>query len=175
MKKSKTLKFGEKSIFFLAKDGQYWIAIKPICEALGVNYERQRKNLKEDELLNQLPSQQTVVAADGKIRRMICLPEKYIYGWIFSLQSTSEELKRYKQECYEVLYNHFHGALTQREEYLKELHSVDAQILDIEKEFMKDEQMIRYNELKNQRKQAKAKLTKLDNRLMAARVELQNS
>lgn len=172
-RESKTLKFGEKSIYFLAKDGAYWIAIKPICEALGVNYNEQFRRLKNDSILCELLRNSAIVAADGKLRKMVCLPEKYIYGWIFSLQSGSEELKKYKQECYEVLYNHFHGSLTQREAYLKTLSKVDSQIIEIEKEMLRDQRMIELNDLKNQRKQARAKLTRLDNNLMKVQQELE--
>lgn len=114
------LQFNGKNIFFVAANGQYWIAIKPICEALGVDYEAQRKNLKSDEILSQLPSEQTIVAADGKLRKMVCLPEFYVYGWIFQIQSASPELLQYKWECYRVLYEHFHGAITGRKELLTE-------------------------------------------------------
>lgn len=110
----KFLEFNGKNINVLAKDGQYWVALKPICEALEVDYEHQRKSIQNDEIMCQLPSIQTVVASDGKLREMLCLPERFIYGWLFSINSKSEELKKYKLACYEVLYNFFHGATTQR-------------------------------------------------------------
>lgn len=115
----KFLEFNGKNINVLAKDGQYWVALKPICEALEVDYEHQRKSIQADEILCQLPSIQTVVASDGKLREMLCLPERFIYGWLFSINSKSEELKKYKLACYEVLYNFFHGATTQRLQSLK--------------------------------------------------------
>ena len=43
----KFLEFNGKTISFLCKEGEYWVAIKPICEALGVNYNRQYQNLKK--------------------------------------------------------------------------------------------------------------------------------
>ena len=95
----KFLEFNGKSIHFLAVDGQYWIALKPICEALNVDYIRQFKNLKDDGVLSLLLSEQTMVAGDDKLRKMICLPEFFIYGWIFSIQSQSQELQAYKLEC----------------------------------------------------------------------------
>ena len=30
----KFLEFNGKTIYFLSKDGDYWVAIKPICDAL---------------------------------------------------------------------------------------------------------------------------------------------
>ena len=69
-KVEKFLEFNGKRIVMLGKDGVWWIAIKPICQALGVDYERQRKNLSKSKIMAQLPSEQAVVAADGKVRNM---------------------------------------------------------------------------------------------------------
>ena len=44
----KFLEFNGKVIYFLSKDGEYWIAIKPICEALGVYSPRQQKTIRAD-------------------------------------------------------------------------------------------------------------------------------
>lgn len=126
----KFLEFNGKTIYFVAVDGQYWIALKPICEALNVDFEAQRKNLKEDKILCQLPSEQTVVAADGKLRKMLCLPEFFIYGWIFQIQSASEELAAYKWECYRILYEHFHGTITGRKELLSQKAKLQIEIDD---------------------------------------------
>lgn len=124
----KFLEFNGKSIHFLAIDGQCWIALKPICEALNVDYIRQFKNLQEDEILSELLSEQTMVAADGKMRKMVCLPEFFIYGYIFSIQSASKELQSYKLECYRILYEHFHGAITGRKELLSEKARLQLEI-----------------------------------------------
>jgi hypothetical protein len=111
----KFLEFNGKVIYFLAKDGQYWIALRPICEALNVDYNRQFQNLKNDEILNQLFAKQQMVGADNKLRKMVSLPERYIYGWLFSIRSESPELLQYKRECYNLLFEHFHGKITSRE------------------------------------------------------------
>jgi len=124
----KFLEFNGKSIHFLAVDGVYWIALKPICEALNVDYIRQFKNLQEDEILSELLSEQTMVAADGKMRKMVCLPEFFIYGYIFSIQSASKELQAYKLECYRILYEHFHGAIVGRKELLSEKAKAQVEI-----------------------------------------------
>lgn len=102
----------------LAANGTWWIAIKPICEALGVDYSRQLRTIKSNDILKQLWSLETIVAADGKMREMSCLPERYIYGWIFGLESKSEGLARYKMECHDILFDHFHGTITQRSNLL---------------------------------------------------------
>lgn len=127
----KFLEFNGKTIYFLSKDGDYWIAIKPICDALKLEYTRQFKNLKDDNILGQPLAEQPMVGADGRTRKMTSLPEFYIYGWLFSIQSASQELKKYKWECYRVLYEHFHGMITQREKLLRQRAEIKAQLKDI--------------------------------------------
>ena len=61
---SKFLEFNGKTLVFIAVDLQYWIALKPICEILGINFSRQLRTLKEDPIFGQLWSLQTIVAAD---------------------------------------------------------------------------------------------------------------
>ena len=115
----KFLEFNGRSIYFLAKDGQNWVALKPICEALNVDWINQFKNLKEDETLSRVLSKQTIHDASNRLQEMVCLPEKWIYGWLFSIRSESAELKLYKVKCYELLYDYFRGAMTERLQALR--------------------------------------------------------
>lgn len=124
----KFLQFKGKRIVLLAKEGVWWIALKPICEALGVDYIRQFKKLKENRILSQLLSEQTIVAADGKLRKMVCLPESAIYGWIFQIESNAPGLEEFQWECYRVLYEHFHGSITGRKELLSEKAKAQLEI-----------------------------------------------
>lgn len=134
----KFLSFNGKNIVFLNKDGQYWIAVKPICEALGVNYDRQYKNLKDNPILAPAYAIQhiQVLSENGVLqgRKMVCLPEKYIYGWIFSINSESPELWDYKKTCYDILYSHFHGIITNQKELLLNQMDIDSRIYEIKEE-----------------------------------------
>ena len=125
---SKFLEFNGKTLVFLAVDGQYWIALKPICEALNVDYIHQYKNAQKDPILGQLLCNHTMVAADEKSRKMASLPEKWIYGWLMSVQSASPELQEYKKLCYEVLNDYFHGAITGRKSLLQQKAKIQVEI-----------------------------------------------
>lgn len=122
------MEFNGKTLAFLAVDGQYWIALKPICEALGVNWARQHTNLLADPIFGQLYAEQHMVGADGKSRKMISLPEKWVYGWLTSIQSASPELNQYKKLCYEVLADFFHGSITGRKELLAQKAKAQVEI-----------------------------------------------
>lgn len=128
---SKFLESNGKTLVFIAVDGQYWIALKPICEILGINFSRQLRTLKEDPIFGQLWSLQTIVAADEKSRQMASLPEKWIYGWIMQLESKSSELHQYKKLCYEVLNDYFHGTITGRKELLNQKAKAQLTIVEV--------------------------------------------
>lgn len=96
------------------ENGIYYVAIRPICEALGIDYRKQFERIKSDQKLGQLVTHTvTSSAGDGKQREMFCLPLKYIFGWLFSIDESKvnprsrEIFIRYKNECYDVLYDHF--------------------------------------------------------------------
>lgn len=167
----KFLEFNNKLIYFLSVDGVYWIAIKPICEALSIDFERQRKNLKQDDFWNELPSIQTVVAADGKSRKMLCLPEQFIYGWICSIQSSSKDLILYKRKCYQVLYEYFHGTITQRSKLLHQNFEESLRIADIERQLSDNSLYAELVALKKGRKNRFKSLTELDKSLVTGQLK----
>lgn len=162
---SKFLEFNGKNLVFLAVDGQYWIALKPICEALNVNWARQHTNLVSDPLFGQLYAEQHMVGADGKVRKMVSLPEKWVYGWLTSIQSSSPELLEYKKLCYEVLADYFHGAITGRKELLSAKAKAQAEIDQIFNRMPVDDALA-LGKLKSKMNQLNAKLRDLDGEII---------
>ena len=163
MTTEKFLEFNGKKITLVNADGQFFIALKPICEALKVDYNRQFKNLKEDKILSQLCAIQHTVAGDKKQREMVCLPEKYIYGWLFSINSESEILATYKLECYNVLYNHFHLKQAARETELISRTQIDEKIQALEGKLKETIEYEQLENLKARRKAINQTLTAMDN------------
>ena len=95
------------------ENGQKMVPIKPICEILGVDFEPQRKKLKSDAILSSTASLKEATGSDGKQYEMVCLPLKFVFGWLFTINpdrvspDAREAVLRYKLECYNVLYRHF--------------------------------------------------------------------
>jgi hypothetical protein len=166
----KFLEFNGKNIVFLSIDGTYWIALKPICEALNVDVRRSRDIAKKDPILGpELRKQALQVGENGgfQARQMTCLPEKFIYGWLFSLRGNSEELIEYKKTCYELLYNHFHGTITNRKELLLERIEVDKEIGQLKQTLKEqDERYKQLKELENKRKSLSTQLNIIDKELI---------
>ena len=50
----KFLQFNGRNIYFVAVNGQYYIAYKPICEALNIEANRCYKNLKKHKILGKI-------------------------------------------------------------------------------------------------------------------------
>ena len=100
-------------VIVIDEDGQKFVPVKPICEALGVNYTSQLEKMENDEILSSLIPLKGTTGADGKMYKMKCIPLKYVFGWIFSIspKNVKEEAKQnlilYKVICYDALYNYF--------------------------------------------------------------------
>lgn len=109
------VKFNNTEITAVKEDDEIFVPIKPICEAIGIDYDAQIERIKTDDVLSELTSLRGVVAADGKRREMICLPLEHLHGWLFSIETNRVNeaarpaLKIYKLECHQVLHNYFFG------------------------------------------------------------------
>jgi len=172
MTKTTSLEFQGQKMAYTFQDNQFWVAIKPICEALNVNYNRQFQNLKSDEILSQLFAKQQIVAADFKRREMICLPEKYIYGWLFSIRSDNPLLIEYKKKCYDVLFTHFNGSITQRRRMLQEKASIVNKIKELEEKLSENPDYLELTELKSKRTKQNNHLQQLDQDLISGQLDL---
>lgn len=93
---------------------EMYVPIKPICEALGVAFQKQHEKIKSDAILSSVVTLRVTTGADGKQYEMLCLPLKFVYGWVFSInpdnvkEQSRENVIKYKRECYNALYEHFH-------------------------------------------------------------------
>jgi hypothetical protein len=160
----KFLEFKGKNIVYLSQNGTYWIAIKPICEVLNIDFVNQYKNLRDDEILSPRLSKQTIlIPGETQPRRYVCLPEEYIYGWIFSIRSESKELQEYKMECYHVLYNHFHGTITRRRELIKEKADTTFKRRNLEYTLLQNSDYPELLKLKSQERNIGRKIKEIEN------------
>jgi len=158
----KFLEFNGKNVYFMSSKGMWYIAVKPICIALGVDYEAQRKAIHRDQILQRAQSEQTVHDASGRLQKMLCLPEFFIYGWLFQVESASKDLHDFKWNCYELLYNHFHGAITNRSKFLIGKTEKQLRIEKLENELLADPKYKELMEAKAQLKDFDKKLKSLD-------------
>jgi len=134
------------------------VPIRPICDVFGISYQSQIDKIKDDEILAPTLRLSISVASDGKDREMQCLPYKYIFGWLFTINpknvspESAELVKLYKAVCYDILYNN----LADKSDFLEE----KQKMLD---EKLSELQIAQYNfnQYKDNLKTVKATLQKI--------------
>jgi hypothetical protein len=103
----------KQKIQVLVENGNEFVPIRPICDALGIDAKSQRDRIKRDQILSSTEVTMTSVGADGKNREMTVLPLRFVFGWLFTIDSNlgKEESRpivlQYQLECYNALYDHF--------------------------------------------------------------------
>jgi hypothetical protein len=106
---------------------------------------------------------------------MLCLPEQFIYGWVFSLQSESEELQNFKLECYKALYNHFHSNYGQRVQLLKEKTATEKEIEKLQEELKQTDVYIKLAKLQKTEKLIYKHTQRLDKEIVTQQLPLWES
>lgn len=141
------------------ENGEKRVAVKPICEILGVDFSAQLQRIKNDEILGSVVGLSTTTGADGKQYEMQTIPFKFVFGWLFTINpknvapEAKEPVIRFKLECYDALYNHF----TRFAEFVQQ------------KQKLIEEQLVIVEEAKNNFKSAKSVLDDANSRLNVIR------
>ncbi|MHA3052579.1 phage antirepressor N-terminal domain-containing protein [Acinetobacter sp. ANC 4640] len=107
------VKFNNQDVPVFFHENKPYVAMKPICENIGLDWAAQAQKIKRHYVLNSTMVMITKVAQDGKNREMAALPIGYLNGWLMSVDvnrvkpEIKDTLIKYQLECYDVLYNHF--------------------------------------------------------------------
>jgi len=106
-------RINDTTIQVVNDNGTQLIPVRPICEALGIEFEPQRRKINEDEFLSSVATLEASTGSDGKTYEMVCIPLKYVFGWLFTInpknvkEEARESVAKYRAKCYDVLYEHF--------------------------------------------------------------------
>jgi hypothetical protein len=110
--------YNDEIVAIRAADGTVYVPIRPICDNLGVTLAGQRERINRDPVLSEVATSVSVTLTQ-QARDMICLPLKFIPGWLFGINAerVKPELRsaiiRYQKECFDVLAEAFvEGRLT---------------------------------------------------------------
>jgi len=124
------------------------VAVKPICDALGIDFSTQVQRLKSDPILNSVMGLSPTTGADGKQYEMVTIPFKFVFGWLFRIDSRNvkeesrESVLKYQLHCYNALYD----SLYTYQEFVQ-----------YRSKRMKEE-FVRFKEAKNGYSQARARM-----------------
>lgn len=122
MNKLVPVAFHGQTLLATTIEGKPFVALKPIAEAIGLQWESQYNRLKRHPVLASTISITNMVAQDGKKRETVCLPLDKLNGWLFGIHANRakpelrERLIQYQRECFDVLARHF-GAATESRPY----------------------------------------------------------
>lgn len=125
-------------IVTVVRDGEVFVPIKPVCDAIGIDVDAQRNKLNADESFNSVTAIITATGADGKRYEMYCIRLRDVYGWLATINpgkvapEAREAVARYRRECYDVLYEHFTGSMRRTIETnnaeIELLHTINSAI-----------------------------------------------
>lgn len=85
------------------------VAVKPICDAIGLNWRSQYNRMQRHPVLSSTVVMMTTVARDGKSRKLVTIPLNKLNGWLFGVDATRvkpelrDKLVEYQSECFDVL------------------------------------------------------------------------
>ncbi|MFG1414038.1 phage antirepressor N-terminal domain-containing protein [Xanthobacter sp. VTT E-85241] len=109
------VEFHGDTLFAVERDGAVFIAIKPICDALGLVWRKQQERIRRDPILSQGITM-VVIPSPGGPQETTLLRLDLVHGWLFTIDEgrvKDEETRRrvllYKRECYRALFSHFFG------------------------------------------------------------------
>lgn len=100
-----------------AREGDdVFVAVRPICEAIGVDWEGQRQRIRRDAILSE-GACMIKAPSRGGFQEALCLPLRLLNGWLFGIDArrvrkadVREKVIAYQRECHAVLFAYFHGA-----------------------------------------------------------------
>lgn len=110
--KAQIVKFNNQQISVYFVGNKPYVAMKPICENIGLQWEAQLKRIKRNHVLNQGMSIMDI-PTNGGLQQIVCLPFSMLNGWLMGVDANKvkpeikDTLIKYQLECYDVLYQHF--------------------------------------------------------------------
>ena len=123
---TQTISFNNQSLITVEQNGNHYVAMKPICENIGLAWESQVLRIKRDEVLSQ-GMIVMIIPTNGGNQNMICLPIEYLNGWLFGLNPNKvradlkERLENYQEECFLALWDYWTEGIARRDEVKNKL------------------------------------------------------
>lgn len=91
-------------IITVDRQGETYVPLKPICNAIGIDPDSQRNKLNADDFFNSTTAIIAIVGTDNKEREMFCIRLRDVYGWLATINpgkvapAARETATRYRRE-----------------------------------------------------------------------------
>lgn len=112
MNANQIVQFNNQEIPVFFHNDKPYVAMKPICENIGLDWNGQFQRIKRNHILSQGMCMIHTPTKGGN-QEMVTLPIGYLNGWLFGIDvnkvkpEIKQTLIKYQLECFDVLYNHF--------------------------------------------------------------------
>lgn len=119
-------------------EGTVLVPIKPICEVLGIDAKSQRESIQNHPILSSVGVQNPSTGSDGKTYEMFCLPQKYIFGWLFMIDArkvkpeAADKVIEYQHKVFDVLHEKFYKEPQLQKEKLIKVLEKENEIMKLE-------------------------------------------
>lgn len=104
--------FNGQQVITAVAAGVTYVAMRQIVENIGMDWTGQSVKLRK--MKDRFNCRDiSMVAADGKLRKLLCLPLKKLNGWLFSINPEKvradirDKLIKYQEECFTVLHDYW--------------------------------------------------------------------
>lgn len=109
-----SVNFRGDELYGFKEDDGVFVALKPIVEAMGMNWQGQHERVNRDPVLSKGVRVMRIPFGRGGAQEATCLKMERLNGWLFGIDTSRikdaevrERVILYQEECYEVLYRHF--------------------------------------------------------------------
>ncbi|ACQ68084.1 antirepressor [Candidatus Williamhamiltonella defendens] len=106
-----TVPFHGNALYIVNHNGEPYAPMKPIVEGMEMDWASQFTKLKQR--FNTTIAEITMVAEDGRTRKMLCLPLRKLAGWLQTINPNKvkheirDKVVQYQEECDDVLYEYW--------------------------------------------------------------------
>lgn len=106
-----TVPFYDNELYVVEHNNEPYVPMKPIVEGMGLNWKSQFNKIKQR--FKSTMVEITIVAADGKMRDMLCLPLRKLSGWMLTIYPNKvkpeirNKVTQFQEECDDVLYRYW--------------------------------------------------------------------
>ena len=115
MNRLMTANFQGAEILGVELDGEVYIVLKPLVEAIGLAWNGQLERIKRDPVLREGMRMVRIPSLRGGNQDTVTLRLDRLHGWLFTINSghtrpeIQERVQAFQRECHDVLHRHFCG------------------------------------------------------------------
>lgn len=106
-----TVPFYGNSLYVVSHNGEPYTPMKPIVKGMGMDWMGQLTKIRQR--FSSTIEEISIVAKDGRQRKMVCLPLRKLAGWLQTISPNKvkpeirDKVIQYQNECDDVLYEYW--------------------------------------------------------------------